>query len=235
MAQGALSVGGISREGNLGRSSISKNHSQVGEIPGGAIIQKELPGRNISGEEIKVSLHAADFNSAVNMAKSINTKFGQEIASAIDPVTITVKVPAKFQKTPVIFLAEMENIDFQVASTARVVLNEKTGTVVAGGNVSISEVAVAQGNITVEIKQTENTQLQQAAVPGAITQQSATNVNESIKTQEDKPTVRVLPASSTVADLAKSLNTLGVSPRDIIAIFQAIRKAGALNAELVVM
>jgi flagellar P-ring protein FlgI len=235
MAQGPLSVGGISRESNLGKASLSKNHTLAGRVPNGALVQKTLPVRELSNSEMRMDLHAPDFSSAVNMAKAVNAKFGSTVASAIDPVTVKLTLPADWQARPMEFVAEVENLDFAISSVARVVLNEKTGTVISGGNVAISEVAVAHGNITIEIKQTETNQIQTAAAPGAVTQQNATTINESISANEDKSMVRVLPASSNVADLAKSLNALGVTPRDIIAIFQAIKAAGALHADLMVM
>jgi flagellar P-ring protein FlgI len=235
MAQGALSVGGISRESNQGRASLSKNHTLAGQVPGGALVQKELPNTALSKTELRVDLISPDFSSAVNMAKAVNAKFGGAVAEAIDPVTVKLALPADWQPRAMEFVAEVENLDFQIAAVARVVLNEKTGTVITGGNVSISEVAVAHGNITVEIKQTQENQLQTATAPGVATQQTASTVNESVKATEDKSMVRVLPASSSVSDLAKSLNALGVTPRDIIAIFEAIKTAGALHAELVVM
>lgn len=235
MAQGPLSVGGMSRESNLGKASLSKNHTLAGRVPNGALVQKALPAKQLSNTELRMDLHAPDFSSAVNMAKAVNAKFGATVASALDPVTVKLALPADWQNRPMEFMAEVENLDFAISSIARVVLNEKTGTVISGGNVAISEVAVAHGNITIEIKQSETQQLQTGAAPGAVTQQSATTVNESIQATEDKSMVKVLPASSNVADLAKSLNALGVTPRDIIAIFQAIKAAGALHADLTVM
>ncbi len=235
MAQGALSVGGVSRESNLGRASLSKNHTLAGRIPNGGIVQKEIPSLALSHTEIKVDLQSPDFSSAVNMAKAVNAQFKGNVAEALDPVTVKLTLPQEWQSKPMEFAATLENLEFDVASIARVVLNEKTGTVISGGNVSISEVAVAHGNITIEIKQSENNQVQTAAVPGAATQQTASNINETIQSNEDKSMVRVLPTSTSVADLAKSLNALGVTPRDIIAIFQAIKAAGALHADLMVI
>jgi len=235
MAQGALSVGGISRESSLGKASLSKNHTLAGQVPGGALVQKALPSKALSNTELRLDLQNPDFSSAVNLAKAVNTKFSGGVAQALDPVTVKLSLPADWQAKPMEFISEVENLDFAVATVARVVLNEKTGTVISGGNVSLSEVAVAHGNITIEIKQTQENQVQTATAPGVATQQTVGTVNESINAKEDQAMVRVLPASTSVSDLAKSLNALGVSPRDIIAIFQAIKTAGALHAELVVM
>jgi flagellar P-ring protein FlgI len=236
LAQGAMSIGGMNSEGQAGMASIVKNHSLVGEIPNGAIIQKEAPGSAFTLDELRISLSAPDFSSAVAMAKAINANYKKEIATATDPVSILVKVPDEMKAKRTEFLAEVENIDFLVSMSARVVLNEKTGTVIAGGNVSISEVAVSHGNITIEIKGNQVATVSNAAAPLAGTTQATTNTKtEDIKVDEPKAEMKILPTSSNVSDLAKSLNSLGVSPRDIIAIFQAIKKAGALNAELIVM
>ena len=236
LAQGAMSIGGINRESKQGKSSFSKNHNMVGEIPNGAIIQKELPSATTNAGELRISLSSPDFSSAVAMAKSINANYKSEIATAQDPVSVVVKIPDSMKPKRMEFVSEVENLDFLVSMTARVVLNEKTGTVIAGGNVSISEVAVSHGSITIEIKQNQTASVSNAAAPlGGTTQLSTNSSSEDIKSEESKSEMKVMPASSNVADLAKSLNSLGVSPRDIIAIFQAIKKAGALNAELVVM
>jgi flagellar P-ring protein precursor FlgI len=168
------------------------------------------------------------------MAAAVIAKF-PGTAMAGDPATVRVSVPPDRRANLMGFIAEVETLDFQLSRVARVVLNEKTGTVIAGGEVTLSEVAVAHGSITVEIRRTEETQLQTGAAPGAVTQQSATNIREDLRLTEPKAELRVVPATASVADLARSLNSLGVSPRDVIAIFSAIKKAGALNAELVVM
>jgi flagellar P-ring protein precursor FlgI len=236
LAQGALSVGGINKDGGQGRASFSKNHVLVGEIPNGAIVQKEAPGGVMSAEELRISLANPDFSSAVAMAKAINANFKKPVAEAKDPVTVSINVPDEFKSKRMEFIAEVENLDFLVSTVAKVVLNEKTGTVIAGGNVSISEVAVSQGNITIQIKDNQQSQVSNTAAANAgTTQLSSNSQSTDLKVDEPKAEMKVLPTSSNVADLAKSLNSLGVTPRDIIAIFQAIKRAGALNAELVVM
>lgn len=236
LAQGALSIGGINRESASGRGSFSKNHTLVGEIPGGAIVQKEAAGGIVDAAEFVISLSSPDFSSAVALAKAVNASFNREIAQALDPVSIRVAVPEEFRSKRMEFIAQVENLDFQVSTTARVVLNEKTGTVIAGGNVSIAEVAVSHGSITIEVRGSERSDVQNVVPPrGGAVQQAVTSRTEDFKVEEPRADMRVIPASSNVADLAKSLNALGVTPRDIIAIFQAIKKAGALNAELIVM
>ena len=236
LAQGALSIGGINRESSSGKGAFSKNHTLVGEIPNGGIVQKEATAAILSAEEIIISLASPDFSSAVALAKSINSNFKAEIAQALDPVSVRVAIPEDFKAKRMEFIAEVENLDFLVSTAARVVLNEKTGTVIAGGNVSIAEVAVSHGNITIEVRQNQQTNVQNVVPPhGGGVQQTSQSETEDFKVSEPKSDMKVIPATSNVADLAKSLNALGVSPRDIISIFQAIKKAGALNAELIVM
>jgi flagellar P-ring protein FlgI len=236
LAQGALSIGGINRESSSGKGSFQKNHTLVGEIPGGAIVQKVAAAGILSAEEIVISLSAPDFSSAVALAKAVNANFNAEIATALDPISVRVAIPEDRKQKRMEFIAEVENLDFLVSSVARVVLNEKTGTVIAGGNVSIAEVAVSHGNITIEVRESKRTDVQNVVPPrGGAVQQTATSESEEFAVSEPKSDMKVIPATSNVADLAKSLNALGVSPRDIIAIFQAIKRAGALNAELVVM
>jgi len=236
LAQGAMSIGGINQNSQSGKASFSKNHTLVGEIPGGAIIQKEATSSILTGDDIRISLSAPDYSSAVAMAKAINANYKKDLAIATDPVSVQVKIPDELKAKRMEFFAEVENLDFLVSTSAKVVLNEKTGTVIAGGNVSISEVAVSQGSITIQIKDNQQGSVSNTSAPNGGTTQLASNTqNTDMKVDEPKAEVKVMPASSNVSDLAKSLNTLGVSPRDIIAIFQAIKKAGALNAELIVM
>ena len=159
LAQGALSIGGINKDGPQGKSSYSKNHTLVGEIPNGAIIQKEAPGGILGTDNLSISLSNPDFTSAVAMAKAINANFKKPVAEAKDPVTVSVAVPEDYKARRMEFISEVENLDFLVSTVAKVVLNEKTGTVIAGGNVSISEVAVSQGSITIQVKENQQAQV----------------------------------------------------------------------------
>ncbi len=234
MAQGAISVGGMFREGLSGRASLSKNHTLAAEVPGGGLVQKEVIHTEMNTQELRFSLKDPDFSSSVALANAVNAKFTGSAQSG-DPATIKIIVPKEWQSRIMEFISEVEKLTFEASHVARVIVNEKTGTIIAGGDVTISEIAVAHGNITVEIKQNQETKIQTGATIGAVTQKSATNTSEEIKSSEPKSDLRVLPSTANVADLARSLNTLGVSPRDIIAIFEAMKKAGALNADLIVM
>jgi flagellar P-ring protein precursor FlgI len=187
------------------------------------------------GDTLQVALANPDYTSAVALAQAVSQKFPQSQAQALDPASIQMIIPQEYRAKRMEFLALMEQVEFQPSLTARVVLNQKTGTVIAGGDVSISEVAVSHGNLTVEINRSERSEAQTAAAPGAVTQTQAGRVDESIQSKEGGGEMKVLPATGNVQELARSLNALGATPRDIIAIFEAIRKAGALHAELVMM
>ncbi len=235
MAQGPLAVSGSDFGGPGGLARRLQNHALVGGVPGGAIVQRQPPEVLALGDTLQVALAEPDYSSAVALAQAVAAKFPESRAEALDPAAVRMVVPAEFRGKRMEFLAQMEQVEFQPSLTARVVLNQKTGTVIAGGDVSISEVAVSHGNLTVEIGRSESSELQSAAAPGAVTQARAGRVDETVQAREGGGEMRVLPASGNVQELARSLNALGASPRDIIAIFEAIRKAGALHAELVMM
>ncbi|MFH1759557.1 MAG: flagellar basal body P-ring protein FlgI [bacterium] len=233
IAQGAISVGGFNVELIKG-TWRKKNHTLAGYVSDGAIIKKEILTNELNSEQIRVSLNRPDFTSAIRMAKSIDAKFNENIAEAEDAATINVMVPVSYQEGGglVEFISELELLNFEPSTTARVVINEKTGTIVAGGNVKIDEVAVAHGNINIEVQDT--TRVSQPSAPMTAGQTVVTE-DQKVKVDEEKTEMVVLPTTSTVADLAMALNSLGVSPRDVISIFQAIKKAGALQADLIVM
>jgi flagellar P-ring protein precursor FlgI len=231
LAQGALSTGGYRIEEE--RYSLrAKNHVAVGIIPDGAIIQKEVSTNELSREKIWLELSNPDFTTAVSLAKTINNKMGADLAQTEDAATVSVATPlasiegGKFFE----FIADIEQVSFMNDRMARVVLNEKTGTIVAGGEVTISQVAVSHGGISIEVK---NTPLVSQPAPLSQGQTTMVPVLQQ-EVVEEKPQMVVLGPSN-VTQLANTLNELGIAPRDIIAIFQAIKKAGALNADLLVM
>jgi flagellar P-ring protein precursor FlgI len=224
-AQGAISVGGVTTGGK--RSSVKKGHALSGGIPNGAVVYKEIASADLKTGALCWVLSQPDFSSAVAMASAINQVF-PNTAIAEDASTVLVNVPESMRNDYMSFIARAESAEFSPNTNSRVVLNEKTGTIVSGANVQIDEIAVSHGSITIQI---ENTQ---TATPTFIGQATLIN-NQRTNVQEPQPETRVLPAISNAGQLAQALNSLGVSPRDIISIFQAIKKAGALHAELVIM
>ena len=187
-----------------------------------------------------LSLSSPDFTSAVAMANAINQEFksaGLPIAKALDPATVQLNYDAIARDSIrnyiglVDFISKVENVTFYVSSQARVVVNERTGTIVAGGDVRISEVAVSHGSIKIEVVNAPEI-VQPVPYLGA---QTALPVNPSVSIQEKSPDMVVLKGTTTVSDLAQALNSLGVAPRDVISIFQAIKEAGALQGQLIVL
>jgi len=225
-AQGAINLGSISAR--TGRNSFKKGHALAGTLPNGAVVQKELEPVDLKTGTLRWALSNPDFTSAVAMANAINQIF-PNTAIAEDASTVLVNVPATMQNDYMSFIARAESAEFNPNTNARVVLSEKTGTVVSGSNVQIDEIAVSHGSITVQVANN-----QAAAGPTFIGQATLIN-NPNLNVNEPTPETRVLPAVGNAGQLAQALNSLGVAPRDIISIFQAIKKAGALHAELVIM
>jgi flagellar P-ring protein precursor FlgI len=223
--QGAISVGGFVASGQA--ATVTKNHPTVGRIPSGAIIEKEALGEILCQGQIKLLLKQPDYATARSIAKVINSKV-TGAAHTIDAGTIEVTVPEDRRNNVVPFASEVGLLEIIPDTTAIVVLNERTGTIVAGEQVQISTVAVAHGNLS--IVTAENAQVSQplpfARGETVVTPQTDIDVNE------QRGGLKVVKRSVTVAELAKALNALGATPRDLIAIFQAIEQSGALHGQL---
>lgn len=245
-AQGPLATGGYDVR-TVGLSQIKKNHVLVGRIPDGAIVQREYHFNVLDDRDLSLSLSVPDFTSALSMAAAINKEFGNDysypVAQAVDASTVTLnygviarealKTDAADKKliSMVEFISRVENVSFGIASTARVVVNERTGTIVAGGDVRISEVAVTHGGVKVEV-----VNIPEVVQPQPYTMGQTTVIpNPQMVVEEKDAEMVVLNGTTTVSDLAQALNSLGVTPRDVIAILQAIKEAGALQAQLVIM
>jgi flagellar P-ring protein FlgI len=227
LAQGALSVGGFSV--NVGGGGIQKNQLNVGRIPAGAIVEKEAPGEFVREGKAALLLKDPDFNTARLIAKSINERY-PNTATATDPGAVVLCPPADPCKTPTQFLAEVGLLYVRPDTPARVVINERTGTIVAGENVSISSTAIAHGNLYIGVSILPFIS-QPPPLSGGRT--VVAPVTQFVGAEQPARLIPV-PKSTTVADVARSLNALGVTPRDLISIFQAMKKAGALHAELII-
>ncbi len=231
IAQGPVSIGGFNVEGG-GGAQFTKNHPVVGRVPNGGIVQQELVSPGEVASTLNVVLREPDYTTAARMARAIDVRFGARMASALDAGTIRVKVPLGRQASGVFieFISELENISVIPDINARVVVNERTGTIVAGEHVALSEVAISHGNLTISVGPQETLQ---AGVPGG--PQAQLQLGGAVEVEESKPRMLALPPASSVSDVAKALNALKVTPRDIIAIFQALKRAGALKAELIIL
>jgi len=232
IAQGPLSVGGYSASGNSG-SRASKNHTAVGRVPSGAVVEVETGTSLKNAATLDWLLEYPDFTTAVRMANAINRKQGKNIAKAIDSGTVRIAVPeASRDKLPEL-VVQIEQIEIEPDSTAKVVVNERTGTVIVGEHVRLHAVAIAHGALHVSIQESYN--VSQPAMsfkgPGAtvVTPESKVGVGE------EKGGLNFVPKSVTISDLVRGLNAIGASPRDLIGILQGLKAAGALEAELEIM
>lgn len=230
LAQGPISIGGFDiNTGSGGR--VAKNHALSGRIPNGGIMQTEFDGNNPVGNMINVLLKSPDFTTANNISNAVNQKFGSDVAIAVDASEVQVNVPASFQNNLTSFLAELEAIQVQSDVAARVVLNERTGTVVAGSAVKILPATISHGNLSIEIRS-----YPVISQPGAFSQGTTALFNNQVPyVNTDQSNVVSIQGANNVQEVAAALNSLKVSPRDIIAIFQALKEAGALQAELIII
>jgi flagellar P-ring protein precursor FlgI len=249
LAQGAISVGGFTAGGAAG-GGVTKNHPTVGRISRGATIEREIRVSMQDRQELTITLNNPDFTTANRVCNAINDELGQLAASTTDSGTLKLHIPEDSRGHVVQILATIENLDVTPDSVAKVVLNEKTGTVVIGENVRISTVAVAHGNLSIQIKErttvsqplpfapappegtgTEQFELEDGAVmgPGG---QTVVFPDSDVSAQEEKNRLLLVPRGTTIGELVRALNAIGVTPRDLITIFQSIKAAGALQAEL---
>lgn len=236
VAQGPLTVGGFLFT-NPGGSAVplasqQKNHTTVARIPSGAIVEREARGEVLCQGQLRLLIRDADYATAKAIAKGINGKYPAS-AFTLDAGTVQVIVPPELKFDPVAFVSEIGQLEIIPDYPARVVINERTGTIVAGEKVKIATVAVAHGNLAISTFFDPF-----GAVGGGATLgrgATAGGTQGSLGVTEQPGNLKVVEESATVGDMAKALNRLGATPRDIIAIFQSIKKAGALHAELIIM
>lgn len=230
VAQGPLTVGGYSLGAGGGGQAEVKNHPTVARIPDGAIVEREVPVSLAGQQAITLQLRDADFTTAARMAKVLNMNLGGVFAHAVDSGTVNVEVPPPYRERLVEFVATLERLEVTPDSRAKVVVNERTGTIIIGQDVRISPVAVAHGNITVSIR-TQREGIAPApftATPPGVVE------NTQLDVVEEKRNLIELEGAS-LSDVVEGLNRLGTSPRDLITILQAIKQAGALRADVEVM
>ncbi len=230
IAQGSVSVGGFSSGG--GGGGVQKNHPTVGRVAAGATVEKELDYAIDGLGQFEVNLRQPDFTTSLRAANAINEHFGVEVAAAVSSGSIEVQIPAEYRDRIVRFLSEIEMLEIQPDRVAKVILNERTGTVVMGAGVRLATVAIAHGSLTVTISSEK-----EASQPGALATSGETRVVENVDVEvfEEDAQLNVISSAVTIGELVRGLNAMGVSPRDLIAIMQAIKAAGALTAELELM
>ena len=229
VSQGPVLVGGFAASGQSG-SSVQKNHPTVGRIPGGGVIEKEIPFVPL-GDSVQVLLSRPDYATASRAAAAVNAKMGEGTATAKDGSEIRVRIPVEASNRVVEFLAGIGECEVTPDEAARVVVNERTGTVVIGQNVKISTVALAHGALNIVIREKP-----EVSQPEPLSKGKTVVVPTSdVKAQEEQRKVALMDPGATISELVDALNKLGVTPRDLIAILQALKEAGALQAELALL
>jgi flagellar P-ring protein precursor FlgI len=259
-AQGPVTTGGFSVSGNAAK--VTKNFPTVGRIVAGATIEREIPNNFMEKGTLALILPNPDFTNASRVASVINKALKGNVARTVDAGTIEVAVPKTYRGDTVGLVAMIEQLEITPDQSSKVVINERTGTVVIGENVRLSTVAIAHGNLSIEIKETANVSQpmpfsnnqsvgrggivgrgpqqppQQVGKNGTIVAQGGNTVvtnDTNINVKEDNARLMLLKSGVTIAQVVRALNALGVTPRDLMTIFQSLKAAGALQAKLEVM
>ncbi len=231
VAQGPLTIGAFSFGGKAAKAQ--KNHPTVGRIANGAIVEDTVPVQLGKNGTIQYQLNNADFTTATRMSATINQIYGSDTAFPNDSGTIVIRIPEDRKSNLIPFIAEVESIEIESDSIARVVVNERTGTIVMGKDVKLSTVAVSHGNLSLIVKESED-----IIQPNPLAEGDTRAIQETtIEVVEDdgRLTVLNLPKGVSIGDIANALNAIGATPRDLIAIFQAIKASGSMHGELIIL
>ena len=228
LAQGPISVGGFGAFGASG-GSVTKNHLLAARIAGGATIEREVVFSLNGKKDLTLTLLNPDFTTALRMSETINAAMGEDVSKALDSGTLELNIPETYRQDISRFLANVEVLEVEPDTVARIVVSEKTGTVVIGQNVRISAVAVSHGNLSISIKETQD-----VSQPRPFTETGQTTVTpeSDIEIKESENKLMIVDGGATIGELVRALNAIGVTPRDLMSIFLSIKAAGALQAEL---
>ena len=229
VAQGPVLTNAFSYGGQA--SAAQKNHPTAGRVPEGALVERELPNMLTDRRQLTLNLRQPDFTTAARMAAVINERFNGGVATCNDPGSVQLSIPPAYQGRTVEFVADLERLEVQPDVVAKVVLNERTGTIVVGENVRLSAVAVSHGNLTLLIRETPQVSQPQPFSRGETKEVPRTD----LKIKEEAGGLALMRESANIGDVVRALNALGVTPRDLIGIMQAIKAAGALQAELTII
>ncbi len=227
LAQGPVSIGGIAAGG--AGNSVDVNHPTVGRVPNGAMVERVIATDLAANGSLTLVLRQDDFTTSARLSRAVNEMFGAGTARSLDGRNIVVKVPSKYQDDNVSFISELETVRLQTDVIAKVIINERTGTIIMGSNVRLSSVAISQGGVTVRIG-TEYDVSQPSIL--ARTGETAVTPRVNVEVTERKPESLILPDGATVEEVVRGLRAVGATARDIISILQAIKSAGALAADL---
>ncbi len=230
LSQGNLVVGGFGISGDDG-SRVSLNVPSTGRIPNGAIVERTVPSTLGSADSLILNLHTPDFTTAYRLAESINASLGPGVAQTLDPISIRVRAPADPAQR-VGYISHIENLEVEpAAAPARVIINSRTGTVVIGSHVRVTPAAVAHGSLVVRITETDF-----VSQPNAFGEGQTVVVEQSdIDVEEQGSSMFVFEPGNTLNDIVEAVNEVGAAPGDLVAILEALREAGALRAELIVI
>src|SRR6516164_5787405 len=229
VAQGSLAIGGFSAQGDA--ASITRGVPTVGRIANGAIIEREIDFALNRLPNVRLALRNADFTTAKRIASAVNDYLGTKAAEPIDPSTVQLLIPAEFKGNVVAFLTEIEQLQVEPDLAAKIIIDERSGIIVMGRDVRVATVAVAQGNLTVSIS--ESPQVSQP-IPFA-RGRTVVTPRSSVGVTEDGKKLAVVRDGVSLQQLVDGLNGLGIGPRDLIGILQAIKAAGAIQADIEVM
>jgi flagellar P-ring protein precursor FlgI len=231
VAQGPVSTGGFAVSGNSG-DQVQKNFPTVGRVVGGGLVEKEIHSNFNQKKSLTLALHDPDFTTASRVAQAINRAFYSQLAQTENAGSIRVSVPENYLGNTVQFVTLIESLGVTPDMISKVVVNERTGTVIMGENVRIATIAIAHGNLSIQINESQNVS---QPLPFSRGGQTVVTPESDIVVQEGKNPIFLVESGVSIGELVKALNALGVSPRDLIAIFQALKAAGALQAELEVI
>lgn len=233
VAQGPISLGGfLGGGGGASAQTVAKNHQVVGVVPGGAIIEKDMVVDIESWTTLTILLRKGDFTTALRMAEAINTVFGERTAKPINASMVRAAIPLEFQGRVVQYIATIEALDVTVDVLAKVIVNERTGTVVLGEHVRLSTVAISHGNLTITIKKDLEVSQPLAPLIGRGGGETVVVPKSETLIEEEEARLIVVDRTVTLGDVVQALNAVGVTPRDLVAILSAMKAAGALQASL---
>ncbi len=232
VAQGPISVGGYQAESPVGGSSVKSNHQTVAKISNGAIVEKEVDFGLSNSQSLSLSLNEPDFTTSYRIAQKINQALNGSYASAVDSGSVSIQIPPDYQAQVTTLIAKLETLEIQPDMAAKVILNERTGTVVMGENVRIATVAVSHGNLNIRIDQSYGVSQPNTLGAGqtVVTPQTEFFVND-----DQQRKLVLIPQGVSIGEIVRALNAMGVTARDLISVLQAIKAAGALQGELVLI
>ncbi|MCX7359066.1 MAG: flagellar basal body P-ring protein FlgI, partial [Alphaproteobacteria bacterium] len=230
VAQGPLAIGGFAASGQSG-SSVTRGVPTAGRIASGALVEREIHFDIAAQQELRLALRNPDVTTAQRIAGAINHLIGSPVARAANPGSVVLTRPAEYSGDMISLIGQIENLEVEVDTAARIVIDESSGIVVMGENVKVSTVAIAQGNLTISIQEDPFVSQPAPLSRGETVVVPSTGVN----VQEDEGGLVMVPGGVPLRQLVNGLNALGVTPRDMISILQALKAAGAIQAEIEVM